>query len=122
LSAGRALQKRLLAAIEALRPGVDEPEGTPAATCYHLLRLRFVDGLELAAVRKELALGRSEFFREQQRAIAAVASALDAGKKVGSANASRSSPSPVALSSFPLVALSSFIGRARELEELGRLL
>ena len=79
--AGRALQRALLAAVEALRPAHSAGAGAAATARgpgrrHRLLALRYVEALPVAAVQARLAISRAEYFREHQRAVAAVAEVL----------------------------------------------
>jgi hypothetical protein len=48
---------------------------------YQLLTWRYVEGLSVLAVQEKLALSKSEYYRDHQRALAAVASLLS-GRRV----------------------------------------
>lgn len=74
---GRAqdLRRRLIDAIEALQP----PPGSPslaAAERYRILYHRFIEGLSAQEVANELALSKSQFYREQKEALDAVVALL----------------------------------------------
>ncbi len=71
---GRALQTLLVEAIASLKPLKETPANVKAWRRYRILQLRYVDGWEIADVLRELAIGRSEYFREHRRALNAVAS------------------------------------------------
>jgi hypothetical protein len=73
---GKALRQVLLDAIEALHPLTGARRTLPIGVGYQILRLRYVEGLEVPAIRGQLALGKSEFYREQQRGVGAVVSVL----------------------------------------------
>ena len=74
--AGRFLRQQILEAIAALRPDTDATARDPAGRRFQLLTLRYVEGLEVANVQTRLAVSRSEYFREQRRALDAVVSVL----------------------------------------------
>jgi predicted ATPase len=138
-TAGRRLQQQLLAAIEQLRPA-----GTPSPghdwRAYQLLTWRYVDGLSVLAVQEKLALSKSEYFRDHQRALAAVASLLSerlapspgerpgaypggAGLRVAG-TAGAGGPAPPRFSPRRPLAdvVTSFVGREQELTALADLL
>jgi hypothetical protein len=69
--AGHVLRDRLLATIEGLRPKTrDAPPETQRG--YLVLQLRYVEGLDPATAGARLGLARSQFYREQERALRAV--------------------------------------------------
>lgn len=76
LQRGQQLRRILLDAIHALCPA----EGTPAQSsdwrAYRLLELRYIEGLAPAEIMKQLAFGRSYYFREQARLLEALTAAL----------------------------------------------
>ena len=138
LGAGRALQRALLEAVEALRPVglVAGAEAGPAAVRgaarrHRLLGLRYVEALPAAETQRRLSLGRSEYFREHRRAVAAVAAVLrdrwggdsgdapeEPGASAGVEPVPGAEPAPAGL----LAELTSFVGRERELAEVAALL
>jgi predicted ATPase len=70
------LQRSLVAAIEALRPGPTVAEESRAWRAYRVLALRYVEGMAIADVQRRLALSRSEYYREHQRALEALVALL----------------------------------------------
>ena len=114
--AGRLLHRRLVEAIEQLRP----PDGADrlghAWRGYELLRLRYVEALDVATARARLALSHGEYYRDHARALEAVASIIGGlavngdGPNGGAANGE--APRNAALAS----SLTSFVGREREVE------
>jgi hypothetical protein len=72
---GRALQRTLLDAIEALRPDRHNTS-EQAGRIHRLLVLRYIDGLEPAEVWAQLGIGKSEYYREHSNGLAALASLL----------------------------------------------
>src|SRR5262245_43872391 len=66
---GRTLQRTVLDVLEALKPPRDGKPGPKAIRRYQLLKRRYVDGLAAEEVRGELLVGRSEYYREHQRAL-----------------------------------------------------
>ena len=110
---------------------------------HRLLALRYFEALPAAETQRRLSLGRSEYFREHQRAVAAVAAVLrdrwdgegaggrapedlaaslagdpGAGGESRGAAAGSAGSAPAGLS----VELTSFVGRERELAEVAALL
>jgi predicted ATPase len=73
---GPTLQRALLEAVEALKPTRGGAPGSKAVRRYQLLKRRYIDGLTPEAVQGELLIGRSEYYREHTRALAAVAALL----------------------------------------------
>jgi sugar lactone lactonase YvrE len=71
-----ALRTELTSAIEALRPGPNVDPSNKAWRPYHLLTLRYLEGLDRAEVERRLAISKSQYYREHESAIAAVASHL----------------------------------------------
>lgn len=76
LERSQALRRVLLDAIRAVRPAAGVPAHSPDWRGYRILELRFIEGLEPRAVMKELAIGRSQFFRQQAKVLGAVAELL----------------------------------------------
>jgi predicted ATPase len=113
---GKALQQALHEAIGALRPPTPSDPMAPVGRSYHLLTLRYVEGLDVASVLQKLALGRSEYYRDHQRAVDEV-SALLWERWHAAARPERSRPR----TNLP-ASLTSFVGRERELAEVTRLL
>ena len=96
---GRSLQRVLLEAVEALKPAREGKPGPMAVRRHRLLQRRYVDGLAWEAVRDELVVGRSEYYREHQEAIAAVASLL--AERLGAAPAVDAAPARTATTAEP---------------------
>src|SRR5690349_10628538 len=114
-SAGRALRRRLLGAIDALR----DPRNA-AGGLHRLLVLRYVDGLAPAATAKQLGISRSSYYEEQGLAVAAVAAILGresdhAPKPAPARDGPGRPPAAPALET-------SFVGRDSDLVELSELL
>lgn len=125
-SAGRTLRRALLDAIEHLRPERGAPWRISAKRQYALLKLRYVEGLDAPAVQARLAIAKSQYYRDHARAVAAVADLLrerwaDEPARVPSRRASGSAGRLMRQTPLPRP-LTSFVGRARELSELERLL
>ena len=127
--AGAALRAALLDAIEALRPGPGADPASHGWRGYHLLRRRYVEGATPAAVQRQLGIGQSEYYRDHRRALVALAALLrergapapvadaPAPRQVGPAlwgDPAGGPPRQTTPGALPL-ALTSFIGREREL-------
>jgi predicted ATPase len=126
---GEFLQRALLEAIEALRPPAHSSPTDRATRRYRLLKLRFRSRESREAVQSVLAISRTHYFRESQSAVEEVAALLwerwelDEGKLAPLAGAHRSPAAAGRAAAGKLrVALSRFVGRAREVQELGDLL
>jgi non-specific serine/threonine protein kinase len=125
---GRALQRALLEAVEALKPARDGNPGPKALRRYRLLKRRYVDGLSPEAVQRELLIGRSEYYREHEQAVSAVASLL--GELLGGVGPPPDRGFPAWAPSEPAggvaaqlrIPATSFVGREDHLAELIRLL
>ena len=124
-AAGKRLRQALLEALEALRPDPRTAGAVGAARdqpgrSHHLLALRYVEGLPPAGVQARLAVGRSEYFREHQRGLDALASLLRERWRLdtpGEAPPRGPEPPPQVSHNLPLQ-LTSFVGRERELAEV----
>lgn len=72
----KEMRSLLLNAIRTLRP----PAGVPAQSAdwraYRILELRYIEGMTPGQVMDEVALGKSQYYREQSRAVEAVAAVL----------------------------------------------
>jgi predicted ATPase len=73
---GKALRQLVVDAIEALQPHASAGIGAPVAVGARILTLRYVEGSSVAEIQARLALGRSEYYREQQRGTDALVSLL----------------------------------------------
>jgi predicted ATPase len=121
---GRALRQLLVEALEALQ-ATHRPPRTGSYQPGALMQLRYVEALNVDEVAERLAISRAEFYRRHDREIDAVASVLgeqlpadappDATDGVVPA---RAVPAPVNLPR----ALTSFVGREREVTEIAGLL
>jgi predicted ATPase len=107
--AGRALQRILLDAIEQLKPAADAVTGLRTVRSYQILTLRYTEGLDVPAVLRRLAIGKSLYYVEHERALAAVAALLS----------ERLRPAPLTPLARPPA---SFVGRERELAQVRQLL
>ncbi len=72
----QALRRALLDAIHALRPVPGTPAQSPDWRAYRILELRYIEGMNPNEAMQAMALGRSQFFREQARAVEMVTAAL----------------------------------------------
>ncbi|HLQ33368.1 MAG TPA: hypothetical protein VK457_11825, partial [Chloroflexota bacterium] len=70
------LQAELTAAIEELKPGPQVDPGSRAWRAYNVLTWRYLEGLDPGEVQNRLALSRSQYYRENEAAVAALASLL----------------------------------------------
>lgn len=71
-----ALQRRLLSAIEQLRPIADTAPGAPLWRQYYYLRWRYLEGRDLAHIQQDLAIGDRQARREHHAALATLAVTL----------------------------------------------
>ncbi len=71
-----ALRTELTTAIEALRPATQVDPSSRTWRRYHVLTLRYVEGLDAAEVGRRLSISRSQYYREHEAAVAAVAEIL----------------------------------------------
>ncbi len=134
---GQVLRQSLIAAIETLRPSLDEQTNPAAWRSYHILTMRYVEGIEISDVQRRLMISKSAYYRASRQALQAVISVLrsrwrlEAGPPeppapgtIGATPAdqgttvSRRSAPPPRLPS----PLTSFLGRQRELATVMRLL
>lgn len=70
------LSRLLLESIEELHPPTAISKNTPYARAYHLLVYRYVEEWALPDIMREMGYSRRQFFREQRKAIAMLASLL----------------------------------------------
>jgi len=73
---GQRLHRLLLETIEQLYPPTEAPSDAALGRNYFLLVYRYVERWQLPAILRELACSRRQFFREQARALAALAALL----------------------------------------------
>ncbi|HLG69960.1 MAG TPA: AAA family ATPase [Chloroflexota bacterium] len=114
---GNLLRDRLLAAIEATRPGKGVAATSKLWRTYRLLQARYVEALETHEVQRQLSLSKSTYYVEHEQALEAVAAAFSAEVPLGPA-AVISRTVPEDLPTY----LTSFIGRDQALIEAGQLL
>ena len=72
----KMLRQILLQAIEELKPEADIPVRSPEWRGYRILYQRYVEGLDTEEITAELAISRSQFYREHRKAVDAVAALL----------------------------------------------
>lgn len=65
----QALRRVLLDAIQALRPQPKTPAQSPDWRLYSLLELRYIERLNPLEAMQQLSIGKSQFFRDQARAL-----------------------------------------------------
>ena len=70
------LRQVLLEAIWVMRPGPGVPARSPDWRAYRVLELRYIEGLSPNEVMSQIALGRSQYFRDQARVLEALAGVL----------------------------------------------
>jgi streptogramin lyase len=73
---GARLRDELLDAIEALKPQPPLSSNSRALRLYRLLQLRYVEGNDVAEVQRELAISKSQYYREHEPALAALVAEL----------------------------------------------
>jgi hypothetical protein len=73
---GSALRDRLLAAIERLKPDARVDRGSRAWLPYRLLHLRYVEARGPTDVQQELAMSKSQYYREHEGALASLTALL----------------------------------------------
>jgi non-specific serine/threonine protein kinase len=116
-SAGQRLRRILLDAVGALE-SVPAPASRPRAERAHrLLTMRYVEGVAIRSIQRELAVSRSEYFREHARAVEAVAAVLRERWERPAPVA----PSPRRTGTLP-TPLTSFVGRKRAIADVARLI
>ena len=84
------LRRVLLEAIRAMRPGTGVPAQSHDWRAYRILELRYIEGLSPSEAMRRLALGKSQFFRDQARVLDALVNVLwerwrKSGERVASA-------------------------------------
>jgi CheY-like chemotaxis protein len=70
------LRRVLLEAIQEMRPGAGVPAQSPDWRAYRILELRYIEGLSPNEVMERLALGKSQYFRDQARVLDALTDML----------------------------------------------
>jgi CheY-like chemotaxis protein len=75
-SGGRVLRQALLDGIEALQPGQGVAATSRAWRAYRILELRYLEAMDVSEVIGRVALSKSQYHREHQRALHGVAAVL----------------------------------------------
>ena len=70
------LRRLLLDAIQSLRPEAGAPAQSSDWRAYRLLELRYLEGQASAEVMSQLALGKSQYYRERSRVLEAMTAKL----------------------------------------------
>ena len=76
LQRSQQVRESLLEAIYAMRPKQGVPARSSHWRAYRILELRYIEGLSPAEIMDELAISRSQFFKEQARVLEGVTSVL----------------------------------------------
>ncbi|HYY87246.1 MAG TPA: hypothetical protein VFA49_00500, partial [Chloroflexota bacterium] len=121
---GEVLRQRLLEAIEALKPDPRVDRGSKAWSPYRLLHLRYVEAHDPVAVQHQLAMSKSQYYREHEQALERLASLLWEQTSPGTQAAlsiPRQDGAERAHHNLPLQ-LTSFVGRKSELAQVAHLL
>lgn len=69
LQYSQQIRKTLMDAIEELRPPANVPAQSPDWRAYRILEMRYIGGFPPQEVMHQLGLARSQYFREQARAL-----------------------------------------------------
>ena len=95
ISPGRSLQRRILQAIEALRPSVNTPgrAGAAASLRHRLLYLRYVEMKDISEICAELAISQRKYYVEHVLGIKALISLLTTATPVAFRTIRQFSPS-----------------------------
>jgi sugar lactone lactonase YvrE len=104
-----ALRTKLTEAIEALRPGANIDPSNKAWRPYRLLTLRYLDALDRAEVEQRLAISKSQYYREHEAAIAAVASHLREQRSEPPVNATPALTLPAVARGHPNIRPAAFV-------------
>src|SRR4030095_11332038 len=70
-SAGASLRDQVLAAVESLKPADQVDPRSRPWLLYRILLLRYVEARDPTAVQVELAMSKSQYYREHEAAVAA---------------------------------------------------
>jgi CheY-like chemotaxis protein/signal transduction histidine kinase len=76
MTRAQRLRRALLECVEALKPEQQDRRQAEAARAYAILTYRYVDGLSMHEIAKELALSRQQVYREHEKGMMAIASLL----------------------------------------------
>ena len=121
-----ALREWLVNGINALQPGAEVPGDSRAWRPYRVLQLRYVEARSAVEVERLLAISTSQYYREHQAALDALAALLldEASRPQGVVIASDVEELAAGLApqhNLPAY-ITSFIGRERERADIGDLL
>jgi predicted ATPase len=116
--ASAALRRQLLDALACLQPAADTADPNRAWRAHRLLELRYVEALDPSQVQAQLGLGKSQYYVEHARAVAALVSVLRERWPERSQPDGRNTAPATNLPA----ALSSFVGREQELQAIRDLL
>ena len=75
-SAGSALRDQVLAAVDSLKPADHVDRRSRPWLLYRILHLRYVEARDPTAVQTELAMSKSQYYREHEAAVAAATAVL----------------------------------------------
>src|SRR5437763_99631 len=75
-SAAAVIRDLLLAAVESLNPGPRVDPGSRPWLLYRILQLRFVEARDPTSVQAELAMSKSQYYREHEAALGAITAVL----------------------------------------------
>src|SRR5205085_8142319 len=75
-SAAAVIRDLLLAAVESLNPGPRVDPGSRPWLLYRILQLRYVEARDPTSVQAELAMSKSQYYREHEAAVAAAIAVL----------------------------------------------
>ncbi len=130
---GVALKQELIEAIASLRPDARTAGLSPARRRHQILEMRYVEGANASGIQAKLAISKSEYYREHQEALQAVAALLQErwrlAESLGMAPSRKDFPPgrlgaagwELAIGGGLPVPLTSFVGRERELDQLAHL-
>jgi hypothetical protein len=76
LGGGKALRRALEDALDMLKPARGAGPSARGQRRHELLRLRYLEALPVDEVHRRLLIGRSEYYREHQEALGALAAVL----------------------------------------------
>lgn len=90
------LRRYLLETLQELRPEPGTPAQSPDWRRFRILEVRYIEGLSVAECLEELALGRSQFYRDHASALERIVEILwqDAQKRRAQDDASATAPYP----------------------------
>src|SRR5205823_11814010 len=74
--AGGALREEVLGAVESLKPADHVDAGSRPWLLYRILQSRYVEARDPTAVQIELAMSKSQYYREHEAALGAITAVL----------------------------------------------